>query len=163
MALRLTEGLRYRLKKPLGGFVTDLGSLEGKLLVCVGDQASKDVLSFGLKPKLCVYDGRIKRKAVEIPSEMKGYGVREFKAKNPAGTLTEEVFQAVEKALKSETSCRMLVDGEEDLVALVAIKHAPLGSVVLYGQPDEGLVAVDVDGKIKKKVDDMLSEMEDGC
>jgi len=163
MTLTLPESLRLTLKKPLGGFITDLSSIKNRIVVCVGDQASKDVLSYGLKPKLCVYDGRIKRKVVEIPSEIKNYDAREIKVKNPAGTLTKEVFQAVEEALKSEASCKMLVEGEEDLVTLVAVKYAPSGSVVLYGQPNEGLVAVEVGVKIKKKVEELLSEMEDGC
>jgi uncharacterized protein (UPF0218 family) len=38
-----------------------------------------------------------------------------------------------------------------------------LGSIVLYGQPNEGLVGVEVNEANKKKIEAMLREMEDGC
>lgn len=164
MTLRLPQSLRIKLKKPLGKFIQDLNSLKDKTLICVGDQASKDVLGKGLKPKLCVYDGKIARKEVEIPSEIKKYDAEEMKVKNRSGTLSREVFQAVEKALSSSSNCKILVEGEEDLVTLVAVKYAPSGSMVLYGQPNEGLVAVEVSDKTKKKINSMLDEMiENGC
>ncbi len=45
----------------------------------------------------------------------------------------------------------LVIDGEEDLLALPAIDHAPLGSVVYYGQPGQGLVEVVV--RKEKKVE----------
>jgi len=43
------------------------------------------------------------------------------------------------------------VTGEEDLLALPAIVLAPLGSVVLYGQYDKGVVINEVTEELKKK------------
>ena len=39
---------------------------------------------------------------------------------------------------------KIVVEGEEDLATLPAILYAPPGSVVVYGQPDEGSVLVKV-------------------
>ncbi len=36
----------------------------------------------------------------------------------------------------------VMVEGEEDLLTLVAVVLAPLGSLVAYGQPDRGIVIV---------------------
>ena len=163
MALRLPERLRARLKEPLGTYVTDLRSLKSKTLVCVGDQASKDVVAAGLKPLLCVYDGRIQRKVVGISPELQKYDAAELRVSNPAGTLSDDAFNAVEKALRSGKPHKIVVDGEEDLMTLVAIAYAPHQAVVLYGQPNEGLVAVTVTKKAKDKADVMLSEMQNGC
>jgi uncharacterized protein (UPF0218 family) len=163
MALRLPESLRLRLKEPLGDFVRDLSSLESKTLVCVGDQASKDAVAAGLKPLLCVYDGRIQRKAVGVTPELRDYDALEVRVTNPAGTISDEAFNAVERALCSGRPHKILVDGEEDLMTLVAIAYAPLRSVVLYGQPNEGLVGVTVTKKAKDNANSMLSEMQNGC
>jgi len=159
MTLRLPESLRKKLKTPLGNFITDLSSLKGKTLVCVGDQASKDLLRGGLRPRLCVCDGKIRRESVGVPPEISDYDAAEIKVKNEPGTLSKEVFQAVEKALASKKNHKIIVDGEEDLVTLVAIKYARPGSVVLYGQPNEGLVAVEVNERTRDKANSMLNEM----
>jgi hypothetical protein len=42
------------------------------------------------------------------------------------------------------------VRGEEDLLALVAIIEAPIGSLVIYSQPRMGVVLVDVDEQAKQ-------------
>lgn len=159
MTLKLTESLRLKLKKPLGNFITDISSLKNRTVICIGDEASKDALSSGLKPKLCVYDGRIGRVEVAISREITEYRAAELTVKNAPGTLSSEAFNAVERALSSKSSHKIRVDGEEDLVTLAAVKYAPLGSVVLYGQPGEGLVGVEVNDDSKKKIRSLLDEM----
>jgi uncharacterized protein (UPF0218 family) len=163
MTLKLPEGLRKRLKTPLGDFITNSSSLKGKTLVCVGDQTSKEALAMGFKPKVCIYDGMIQRKAVELPEEIKKFKAFEISVENQPGGISREALKAVEKALKSKGEFKIKVNGEEDLLTLPAVKYAPLGSIVLYGQPNEGLVGVEVNEANKKKIEAMLREMEDGC
>ena len=43
----------------------------------------------------------------------------------------------------------VLIEGEEDLLTIPAVMEAPLGAVVFYGQPLEGVVAVRVDEESK--------------
>jgi len=43
----------------------------------------------------------------------------------------------------------LVVDGEEDLLALPAIIHAPRGSILYYGQPNKGLACVIVTNEKK--------------
>lgn len=159
MTLKLPESLRLKLKKPLGDFVTDIDSLKNRTVICVGDQASKDVIRSGIRPTLCVYDGRIARRNVGIPREITVYDVVELKVKNEPGTLSREAVDAVERALGSGGNYRIRVEGEEDLMTLAAVKYAPLGSIVLYGQPGVGLVGVGVDENSKAMVESLLREM----
>ena len=121
MTLRLTESLRAKLKKPLGRFVTDVSTLKNKVIISVGDQASKDALAGGLRPLVCVYDGRIGRREVGIPLEIREYPLEELRVKNEPGTLSDGVFSAIERAFGSKGGLKIRVDGEEDLVTLVAV------------------------------------------
>ena len=46
---------------------------------------------------------------------------------------------------------RITVFGEEDLLVLPVCIHAPDNSIVLYGQPNEGLVLVEITTEIRNK------------
>ncbi|OYT53648.1 MAG: hypothetical protein B6U72_05135 [Candidatus Altiarchaeales archaeon ex4484_2] len=159
--LRLPSSLRRELKKPFGRVLGDVRELdaESDIIICVGDRVSVDVLEAGLKPRVIVYDCRIKRESIELPSSIKKHKAKLVEVKNPPGSLTPEAFNALERALDSGLEYKIFVDGEEDLVALAAIKLAPLGSLVVYGQPGEGLVAVEVDGVMKEKVNKIMEQM----
>jgi len=159
----LPENLRHRLKKPFGKLVPDIAEIEAELksknIISVGDKVTESVLKSGIVPMLCIYDGKTKRLEIGIPAEIKKHAAKEIRVNNPAGTITTEAFDAIKQAIKSGKKTKILVDGEEDLLTLAAIKTAPPGSVVLYGQPDEGIVMIVVDDKTKNKVEKILGEM----
>lgn len=79
-----------------------------------------------------------------------------LKAKNPAGFVTSGMVLAVKKAIKSfmEKGKKIVIEvnGEEDLAGLPAILLAPLDSLILYGQPSEGVVAVEVSEEKKEEI-----------
>ena len=52
------------------------------------------------------------------------------------------------------------VDGEEDLATLPAILVAPKGASVVYGQPGEGMVLVQVDREATERARDLLTRMD---
>lgn len=54
---------------------------------------------------------------------------------------------------------RITVMGEEDLLVLPVCIYAPDNSIVLYGQPNEGLVLVEVSTEIRNKVQTLLNLM----
>ena len=54
---------------------------------------------------------------------------------------------------------KIIVDGEEDLATLPAILYAPLGSAVVYGQPNEGSVLVDVTPEKKLHIEEFMKKM----
>ena len=53
----------------------------------------------------------------------------------------------------------ILVDGEEDLLALPAIFLAPINSLVLYGQPNQGFVLVKITDTVRLIAMKILKEM----
>jgi uncharacterized protein (UPF0218 family) len=79
--------------------------------------------------------------------------------KNPAATLTKELMDLIGDSLKGKVRVKIIVDGEEDLATLPAILYAPLGSVVVYGQPNEGSVLVKVTPEKKRHVEEFMNRM----
>lgn len=161
-ALVLTDDLRKELKEPLGRILQDMDELETRdIIICVGDETSDRFLCNDLEPKICIYDNKIKRKNILTAGSIKDFDARQISIENPPGQISKEAFSAIREALSSDGKTKIKVDGEEDLLTLVAIKLAPNNSLVLYGQPDEGLVVVDVDEKTKEKVENILERMKD--
>ena len=152
---------RKKLKSFFVPIIKNIGEIDfkGKIVVCVGDRTSEEVLKAGIKPKICIYDCRLMRKEIPVPEGIKNFNAKEIRIKNPPGTITKELFDAIKKGFQDKSSVKIRVDGEEDLATLVAISLAPVGSLVLYGQPKKGLVVIAVDENIKKNVDEILNEM----
>jgi uncharacterized protein (UPF0218 family) len=80
--------------------------------------------------------------------------------KNPQGTITEEAITAIRRALESNSQVHLIVDGEEDLLTLIAVLHAPERSLVVYGQPYEGIVVVKVTAEKKAEAMEILKAMK---
>lgn len=160
--LILPAHLRLELKKPMGNLVGNIKELDIKAdttIICVGDKTTEEVLKARIKPKICVYDGKIERKKIQIPQIIEDYDAEEIGLKNPPGSLNTKAFELIEKALNSEKNLKIKVDGEEDLITLAAVDRAPMDSLVVYGQPGEGVVVVNVNEKTKNRVKAMLKEM----
>ena len=171
MIFKLTDHLRVVLKDPLGKLVPNeertrsrLDQLISKPLVVVGDVSATVMSKMGYVPDLILVDNHTKR-GKEIPTLIVS-PTRIIKVVNPAGMLGGELFQAMEEAVRAigigevEGTILIEVEGEEDLSTLAAIKILPEGTTVVYGQPDAGLVVVNVDDETKKRIDEMLQEME---
>jgi uncharacterized protein (UPF0218 family) len=82
------------------------------------------------------------------------------KVKNPPGTITEEAIEAVRSALEGKKQIHLLVEGEEDLLTLIAVLYAPENALVIYGQPLEGIVIVKVTREKKADAARILKLME---
>jgi hypothetical protein len=54
---------------------------------------------------------------------------------------------------------KVIVDGEEDLLALPIITIAPEKAVVLYGQPLEGMVVVNVTREMQTKAKNLMDRV----
>lgn len=115
--------------------------LELTLLVAVGDVTVATLLSLDIVPDLALVDGQTKRQT--LPSEAQ-VSLERFThvlhAINPAGELTPSLYDSIRVALDLEGSTVIVVDGEEDLAPLLVHLLAPVNTVVLYGQPREGVV-----------------------
>jgi len=81
-----------------------------------------------------------------------------YHVKNPAGVITLEAWETIKRAMKDEEAL-IVVEGEEDLLALPCIVESPNNSLVLYGQPSKGLVVVDTNTNVKSEASLILSRM----
>jgi uncharacterized protein (UPF0218 family) len=153
------------LKKPFGALIPDkqltkhkvASMLKGaKRVIAVGDATTERLVSFGITPDVAVVDGRERRSKRNYPEN---YSANELRCANPAGTISREAVQVLQQALKSPPPVRVLVDGEEDLLALPIFATAPEGSVVLYGQPLEGLVVVKITPAKQKQAKDLMDRI----
>ncbi len=166
--IRLPEELRDVFKKPFGEVFegSDLGPAEGirkrlggEKVIVVGDVTLKNVLAAGIMPGLSIVDMKTKRKKSEEPFDVANLGFKAdqidvsnvVKVKNPPGTISKDLWETIHEYIEKEEDSVILVDGEEDLAVLPCILEADWDSVVLYGQPDVGIIFVRVTEE--KKVD----------
>ncbi|WP_297499797.1 GTP-dependent dephospho-CoA kinase family protein [Thermococcus sp.] len=169
MYFRLTPELRALLKSPLGSLIRGpipepylriRKELDGRFVITVGDVVTENLLRLGITPSIALYDLKTKRK--EYSPNIKADAVF-MTVKNPPGTITKALLDTVRKAVRLALRGRpvqIIVNGEEDLGAIPAVLHAPIGAVVLYGQPDEGVVLIKVTPECKRRCAEILSKME---
>jgi uncharacterized protein (UPF0218 family) len=162
--IELPRELRPLMKKPFGKLYAGNGSdtiekFVGELasstkLISVGDVTTFHLLEAGIFPDICIVDNRTKRKLVarHVSTRNMDNVYEEISVENPAGIITDELVKTLCEAFTSEKPIRIFVKGEEDLATLPVILLAPLGAVVLYGQPDEGVVFVKVTEEKKREI-----------
>ena len=164
--MQLPNDLRDQLKNPLGNLIKDndidkeniIKEISAEsVLITVGDRTTENMLQLGLKPQIQIIDGLEKRNQRLVPTD--DAINTNLSCRNPPGEITEESIQVIQKAFSSELPVRITVDGEEDLLVLPVCMYAPEGSVVMYGQPNEGLVIVHITPDIQAKVQKILDVM----
>ncbi len=165
----LTKELRQELKAPLGMLIRGsfrqtterladlIDKTRPRKLITVGDRISRNAVERGLFPDVLIVDNKVMRRPIP-PTEFKAE--KSLRLVNPAGTLTEEAWQVVEEAVAYKGRAKILVEGEEDLITLVAVLSAPNDSLVVYGQPKEGIVVIRVNEDTKRKVRGIVDRME---
>ncbi|WP_073309069.1 GTP-dependent dephospho-CoA kinase family protein [Halobaculum gomorrense] len=162
--LSLPDDLRGTFKAPLGPVYTDTERLlsdAGDPIVAVGDVVTYHLRVAGRDPNVAVIDGKTKREAVgeEIAAVLDGDAPR-IEVENAPATLSEGLFSALVDALARDEPTVIHVTGEEDLATVPAVVAAPEGASVVYGQPDEGMVLVDVTAASKREARDLLERMD---
>jgi len=124
-------------------------------IIATGDVVSRETLVSRIKVHLRIIDNKTLRKATASPD----YPGKRYQVKNPAGVITMEAWEAIRRAMKETSEVVILVDGEEDLLALPSVIEAPQNSLILYGQPSEGLVVVVATERVKADVAALLEGM----
>jgi len=126
-------------------------------IITVGDRVSENLVKKGISPHVLIVDNKIMRRPV---APIKVDADQTLHLRNPSGTITDEAWHIMREALKHEKKVKIVVEGEEDLLTLVAVLCAPENSVVIYGQPREGVVVIRVNEETKKTISELLDEME---
>ena len=162
---RLPEGMRQKLARPLGRVFREeevnspeFESLvsESKIVITVGDRVTDTVGGLGRIPDVQVVDGVERRKHREPPKVPYS---RLVEVENPAGALTQGAIDGMRKAFGGSKPVRVMVEGEEDLMTILAVAMAPVSAVVFYGQPGEGVVAIRADRIAKSRNREILAKM----
>ena len=164
VVVRLPDELRAAFKDPLGPLYTDAEELlsdAGEPLIAVGDIVTYHFERAGRRPDVALVDGRTKRRAVDDEvRDAVDAGADRIDTVNPAGVLTADLLEALRDAVARDGQTTIVVDGEEDLATLPAVLAAPEGATVVYGQPDRGMVAVDVTPETQAEFRELLERMD---
>lgn len=169
IAYILTPELRIKLKAPFGSLIQgtpeetmdimdDLVKKERPLkIVSIGDMVSRNLHKRNIHPQLTVIDN-ISQRYQAMPQE--DVVEKTVYVNNPQGTITQEAIFAVKKALDENEHTHIVVDGEEDLLTLIAVLYAPENTFVVYGQPYSGIVVVKVTVEKKTQAQEFLNAMK---
>lgn len=175
----LPESLKRELRKPLGRVISSFTSLShdkkqkmtadsnSKLnspqtnLITVGDVITYNFKQRGFFSTFSIIDGITRRKALNNEYINSILEIAHLDAPNKKGTIQKAAIEALysifslghKKAIK-----QLLIDGEEDLLTLVAVLLAPLGSHVWYGQQGVGAVDIHVSEKKKETVYNLIKQ-----
>jgi GTP-dependent dephospho-CoA kinase len=151
---------RSLFKEPFGILFPSIDKilplLPGKIIFSVGDVVTSNLLMAGYPPDVAIIDGYTMRKpypGVSIPH------YNQINVKNPPGTLTDELIAAIKSAIITLQTV-IQVDGEEDLAVVPVALHAPSGSSLLYGQPGDGVVLLEITPEIKVRAEELFSCFE---
>jgi len=164
--VKLPDSLRDRLKIPLGILLpesqADKTNIEKHLsensyVITVGDRTTEKMIEFGLIPSLQIIDSKEKRAKREPP---KLGNATELNVDNPAAEITPQSIDIIKKAFTMQPPVRLNVNGEEDLLVIPVCIYAPENAIILYGQPNEGLVLVKITPEIRNKTQKLLDLME---
>ncbi|MCD1294799.1 DUF359 domain-containing protein [Methanocella sp. CWC-04] len=171
MALKLPVELREKLKKPYGKLYRCKGEdclkqvieelPDPVRIISIGDVTTYYLLKANVIPDMCLVDDMTMR--IPVDRAMKqGTAHRSFKEVtviNPPGVVTGELMDAIKDNMDSRIPVRIFVDGEEDLAVIPACIYAPIGSVVIYGQPGEGMVVVEITEEKKQQTLSLIEQM----
>lgn len=176
----IPSGLRLKLKEPQGKLIAGDPENPRKLsaevvnlvkttrpvmIITVGDEVTKLLNEIGLKPELAIIDFRVNRykkysKYSDVGLNVKA-GENAIAVVNTPGKISRTLSASVKNAYKMillDGKQRVIrVIGEEDLAALSAMLSAPLNSLLFYGQPGKGVVAVYVTEEMKEALLKLLS------
>lgn len=167
--LLLPDSLRQRFTQPLGQLVagsisdcnnaikTTIQNEAPPKVVLVGDTVSRHAMEMGIHADLIIVDNKEMRRS-SMPVSL---GTRKkVSLINPQGTIAANSWDVIARALEVE-DCTVVVEGEEDLLVLVAVSVAPIRSLVVYGQPNVGIVLVRASVEKKREVAQVLAQMKE--
>ena len=165
--MRLPDSLREQLKIPLGVLLPESQAdkihikkylADDSYVITVGDRTTEKMIDFGFTPSLQIIDG-VERREKRTPPKLANPAT-ELSVENPAAEITSQSIDVIKKIFSMDPPVRLNVTGEEDLLVIPVCIYAPHNAVVLYGQPNEGLVIVKITPEIRNKTQALLDSMK---
>ncbi len=124
-------------------------------VISVGDVTTASVIAQGYTPDVCIVDGITRRGGFEGSFR----GEKEYVIYNPPAVIFPEAWSVIDTAIHDDARSLIVVDGEEDLMGFPVVLLASEGSVMLYGQPDVGIVWCPADQENKSRAQAYLEDM----
>ena len=159
--LVLPESQRGAFKEPIGREMdeSELDDNAQTRYITVGDVVSLTFRRHGVRPLLSVYDGSTERREMTDFAKLVEGEMKEV-VSNPAGRITAEMADSIRRGIEGEVDL-IRVEGEEDLALLPCLLYAEEGAVVVYGMPGRCMMAVEIDGAIRKRAAELVATMEE--
>ncbi|HDD34323.1 MAG TPA: DUF359 domain-containing protein [Thermofilaceae archaeon] len=139
--------------------------LKPPLLITVGDFVTANLIEEeGLRPNVAVVDKRTQRRGFtgqRLIEKLVEMGYECYECGNPPGGLTVEAIEIVERAVEAGSRgdrVVVVVEGEEDLLALPIIVAAPPRSFIVYGLWLGGAVVIVNHPYIRRGVERFMEE-----
>lgn len=110
----------------------------------VGDMVCNTFLSLIGQPRICIIDGKTLRIPTNYTKILEQYDCI-LSCANPPGSISHECLETLDKAIKLGNKCLIIVDGEEDLLALAVVFYPHQIKYIVYGIPHEGVAVIDVE------------------
>ena len=163
--LKMPEKLRPELQKPLGMVYKDvhkviksIKSIKPIMAIAVGDIIVDSLLKEGFDPDVKIIDFRSRRQVIPRNEVTRDLAKRKYI--NKPGTINiktaEQLRKFIHQSIRHPSGVQarswLIIDGEEDLLTLPAILFAPLGSLVLYGHWQHGIIGVEITEEIKQAI-----------
>ncbi len=155
---------REKLSEPFGPVYSStedvLPLISKHLIFCVGDVVTGGLLKHGCFPDIAIIDGQTMRRPCNACKDLDLPDYNRIDVVNPPGYIAEEletaIFQALAETINGIKTV-IQIKGEEDLAVLPLIIQAPDNCMILYGQPNRGIVLLKNDKKLKDKATLLLS------
>jgi len=157
--MRVNPKYNDLLKKPFGEIIKENEVSREKIhpfikrsnkIITVGDTTTEKFVRFGFIPDLSIIDNKEKRmikdRAIEYQPDKK------IHMENKPGEVNLEAINLIREITTTNfNKIQIIIEGEEDLLALPLFMYSPNGWAIFYGQPNEGLVVVEMDNNTRKK------------
>ena len=134
--------------------------------IIVGDACCKTAIEHGIAPWIAVLDWKCMRTDVDALTKKLLLGLvagrpesQVYRLANPPGHLNEEALELAKELAGSKEGGVLIIDGEDDLVALAFISACSEGDL-FYGQPREGIVHVKAGAKASEFARKIIANMK---
>jgi len=143
--------------KTMQKFKALLESEKPPMVISVGDTVTRNLAKYNVQTHMSITDNKSHRRKIHPQTFPDKCLVR---VRNPPGTITPLAIAAIKEGLANERPVHLLVEGEEDLLTIVAVLEAPENALVVYGQPHKGIVVVKATPRKKREAEKILKRMK---
>ena len=173
--LKMNYSLDSELKTPMGSLfpgpedlpevamteaLESLSPIHGSI-VAVGDVSVATMLDLEIVPDIGIIDGMTKRQELDDSEKVSTVQFQNhLYSNNPPGHISPSMISSIKEALASNQKTLINVEGEEDLAPIIIHCLAPIGTVVIYGQPKVGVVVQITSLSVKERCRNILSQFE---